>query len=463
MPSAYNLAADVMEAGRARPGHPALVVLGERDETWTHADLLAAVERRAGGLAALGLPAGARVMLRVGDTPDFPITHLACAAAGLVPVPTSAALTAPEVAKMAARIAPALAVGDALPLPPDIPAAAPGDLDGAPLPFDDWPRGDPDRLGYIVFTSGSGGTPKAVAHAHRAVRARRSMWDGWYGLTPDDRLLHAGAFNWTFTLGTGLLDPWAIGATALIPAPGTSIEALPALLARADATLFAAAPGVVRRMLRAPLPPLPRLRHALVAGEALSPAIRADWEAATGTPVHEALGMSECSTFVSGSPARPAPGGTAGFVQPGRRTRIAGGTLQVGRGDPGLMLGYWEDGAVTPVPEWFDTGDRVEEAGGAIRHLGRADDLLNPGGIRVSPQEVEAALAGLAEDLAVGTVTTGSGAVILAAFHVGGIDLAAAEARAAERLAPYKRPKVWLRRDALPRNANGKLIRRRLA
>jgi acyl-coenzyme A synthetase/AMP-(fatty) acid ligase len=87
-----------------------------------------------------------------------------------------------------------------------------------------------------------------VAHAHRAVWARRMMMQGWYGLTPEDRLLHAGAFNWTFTLGTGLLDPWAMGATALIPAPGVPVEALPLLMRRHDATILAAAPGVFRRL-----------------------------------------------------------------------------------------------------------------------------------------------------------------------------------------------------------------------
>jgi acyl-CoA synthetase (AMP-forming)/AMP-acid ligase II len=45
--------------------------------------------------------------------------------------------------------------------------------------------GDPDRLAYLVFTSGSSGEPKAVAHAHRAVWARRMMIEGWYGLTPE--------------------------------------------------------------------------------------------------------------------------------------------------------------------------------------------------------------------------------------------------------------------------------------
>ena len=463
IPARYNLAADVLSAGRERPDHPALTVLGERDATWTHADLLAAVERRAGGLAALGLDPGARVMLRLGDGPDFPITFLAAAAAGLVPVPTAAALTAPEAASLAARLAPALAVGDGPALPPGVPAAHPRDLDGAALPIADWPRGDPERLGYVVFTSGSGGRPKAVAHAHRAVRARRSMWDGWYGLTPEDRLLHAGAMNWTFTLGTGLLDPWAIGATALVPAPGTPPEALPALMARGRATILAAVPGVYRRLLRTALPPLPSLRHGLSAGEALSPAIRAGWEAATGTALHEALGMSECSTFVSGSPARPAPEGFAGHPQAGRRVAVRDGRLMVGRGDPGLMLGYWEDGAVAPVAEWFDTGDRVEEGpDGAIRHLGRADDLLNPGGFRVSPQEVEAALAGVAEDLAVGVETTASGATVLACYHVGPLDEARRDAALAG-LAAYKRPKLWLRRERLPRNPNGKLMRRALA
>ena len=128
---------------------------------------------------------------------------------------------------------------------------------------------DPNREGYVVFTSGSSGQPEAVSHAHRAILARAAMHQGWEGLTPDDRLLHAGALNWTYTLGTGLLDPWTCGATALIPAAGTPPSALPALMARSKATILAAAPGVFRQMLRAPFPGLPHLRHALSAGEGL--------------------------------------------------------------------------------------------------------------------------------------------------------------------------------------------------
>ena len=114
--------------------------------------------------------------------------------------------------------------------------------------------GAPDRPAYIIFTSGTSGTSRGVIHAHRAIWARRMMVDGWYGLNADDRVLHAGAFNWTYTLGTGLMDPWTIGATALIPSGGTTPAQLPALLRNHGATIFAAAPGVYRQLLKSEMP-----------------------------------------------------------------------------------------------------------------------------------------------------------------------------------------------------------------
>ncbi|MGB3408577.1 MAG: class I adenylate-forming enzyme family protein [Jannaschia sp.] len=461
----FNLASHVLGPGRARPDHPALVIPGHL--SLTHKDLLAAVSARAGGLRALGLTPGARVLLRLGNEADFPITFLAACAAGFVPVPTSALLTGPEITALAARVTPDLVVGsEGIACPDGVAKARASDLDGTPLPFDQWTAGSEDRLGYIVFTSGSGGAPKAVAHAHRAVRARGFMHDGWYGLRPSDRLLHAGAFNWTYTLGTGLLDPWSVGATAIIPASGTRVEDLPGLIANERATIFAAAPGIYRRILRRDWPETPALRHGLSAGERLPTDTRDAWRAATRTDLHEALGMSECSTFVSGSPSRPAPPGSSGYPQPGRSVRVDGDRLLVSTADPGLMLGYWDGGApVPPEGAWFDTGDRVRElADGALVHEGRSDDLLNPGGYRVSPQEVEEALAGLpVDDLAVGTHEVEGGAVVLVAYYVGApLDEAMAAHFAAERLARYKQPRIWARRAALPRNANGKLIRRRL-
>ena len=42
------------------------------------------------------------------------------------------------------------------------------------------------------------------------------MYQGWYGIGPIDVMLHTGAFNWTYTLGTGLFDPFANGATSVV-------------------------------------------------------------------------------------------------------------------------------------------------------------------------------------------------------------------------------------------------------
>lgn len=483
-PAPFNLAAHVLAAGGAQPDRIALQILRPTGaERWSYARLIAAVRGAATGLLALGLVPGDRVLLRLGNTPDFPVAFLGAIAAGLVPVPTSTQLTRPEITAMAARIAPRLVIAaDGVPCPegdyPVLPAARLAAM--ADLPPADWHMAAPDRPAYVIFTSGTTGVPAAVVHGHRAIWARRMMHRDWEGLTPADRILHAGAFNWTYTLGTGLMDPWTLGATALIPAAGVMPDQLALLLKRFDATIFAAAPGVIRQMLRGAVPALPRLRHGLAAGESLLPGLRDQWQATTGTDLHEALGMSECSTFVSGAPGRAAPRGCIGWAQPGRRIAVLGadgplprdqaGELAVARDDPGLMLEYLNAPSETAARfrgDWFLTGDQVVmRADGAISYLGRADDQMNPGGYRVSPVEVEAALAGLpgVQDLAVAEVEIKPGTRVICGFYTADQDLdpATLSEYAAPRLARYRQPRLWQRLESLPRNANGKLNRRAL-
>ena len=476
----------VLEAGEAQPEKIALQILRPTGaERWSYARLTGAVRGIGTGLLRAGLVPGDRLLMRLGNNVEFPLAYLGAIAAGLVPVPTSSQLTRPEITAMALPLEPAAVIaGEGIALPDHparvIPAA---DLtDWASLPPCDWARGDPDRLAYMVFTSGSSGHPRAVMHAHRAIWARRMMWDGWYGLSADDRLLHAGAFNWTYTLGTGLMDPWAIGATALITQAGVSPAQLPLLMKRFDATILAAAPGVFRQLLRMPVPDLPRLRHGLSAGEKLPEPTRAAWTRATGTPIYEALGMSEVSTYVSASPARPAPEGTAGYAQPGRRVAILGadgkpvkrgapGQLAVGADDPGLMLGYWRNEAATHErlqDGWFLTGDTAVMAeDGAITYLGRDDDMLNAGGYRVSPLEIERvfdAHEAISESAAIALSVREGVQVIALAYVPAGDDPGedALKAHAEAQLARYKQPRLYLPQAALPRAANNKLDRRAL-
>jgi acyl-coenzyme A synthetase/AMP-(fatty) acid ligase len=496
--SRFNLAAHVLAAGSATPDKVALAILTLTGaERWSYGRLTRAVLGAGGWLRAQGMQPGERVLIRLGNTPAYPVLYLGAIAAGLVPVATSPLLTAAETGRMAALVRPRLTVAAAGIAVPEGAVPLPEDLPGweAHAPCD-WHLGDAGREGYVVFTSGTSGRPLAVRHAHRAILARALMHQGWEGIGPSDRLLHAGAFNWTYTMGTGLLDPWTVGATALIPAPSVALEHLPLVLRRHDATILAGVPTVFRRLLRAEMPGLPRLRHALSAGEALPPDLRADWQARTGTDIHEALGMSEISTFVSGSPARPAPAGTTGFPQPGRRIAVLDpegrplppgeiGTLAVSTADPGLMLGYESagedaagrvgdgggdgggEGAGPPRGAWFATGDQVhQDHSGAIHYHGRTDEMMNPGGVRVSPREVEQALAGLpgVADLVVTEVEVGPGTRVIACFHAGAdVPESTAAAFAAERLARYKCPRLWIRVEAIPRGPTGKVNRRALA
>lgn len=484
-PAPFNLAAHALRrAGELADKNALQIVRPTGAERWSYSRLEGAVRGAATGLLTRGLIPGDRVMIRLGNTVEFPILFLGAITAGLIPIPTSAALTGAEVTKLATLCRPALIVagdGIALPDPLPCPVMTAAELRAMEsLPPADYAMGDPDRPAYIVFTSGTSGTPRGVVHAHRALWARGMMHQGWEGLAESDRLLHAGAFNWTYTLGTGLLDPWTVGATALIPGEGVTPAQLPLLLKRFDATIFAAAPGVFRQMLRAPLPPLPKLRHALSAGEKLPEATRAAWEAATGTEVHEALGMSEVSTFISGSPARPAQGSATGYPQPGRKVAVLGpdhqpvargeaGTLAISADDPGLMLGYLDAPEATAEKlrnGWYVTGDgAVMAEDGAVTYLGRDDDMMNPGGFRVSPLEVEAALALLIPDCAVTEVEVSPGTRIIACFYVAEAAVAetALQAHADTTLARWKQPRHWQRLEALPRGANNKLNRRALA
>lgn len=487
-PGPFNLARHVLEASTARlPDKSALQILRPAGaERWSYARLEAAVRGAGTLLHAQGMKPGAKVLLRVGHSVDFPILFLGAIAAGYVPIATSAALTTPEITRIADQVDPELVLAA-----PDI--ALPRHLTCPILsttpwraydshPPCAWDMGDPDRLAYGVLTSGTGGTPRLVGHAHRAVWARGMMHQGWQGLTEADRLLHAGALNWTYTLGTGLLDPWTVGATALIPAEGVAPAQLALLLKRFDATIFAGVPGLFRQMLRAPIPDLPRLRHGLSAGEQMPNGTRTDWEQATGAPIHEALGMTEISTFVSGSPERPAPPGTAGYAQPGRRVAVLDprglivprggpGELAIDARDPGLMLGYLNDPQATAArlrDGWFLTGDLARMAeDGAITYLGRTDDQINAGGFRVSPSEVEEAMTRLpgVHDAAATEFEVKPGTRVIALAYAGPAPLPDDHlaAHAETCLARWKQPRLWLWMETLPRGAHGKINRRALA
>ena len=478
----FNMAEHVLSRATELAQKTALTVIRpDGVDTWSYGRLQAAVLGAASGFRALGLSGGDRILMRLGNSPEFPICYLGAIAAGFVPVPTSAQLTQSEIDHIATIIKPALVVSAlGITTPADTPEMITDkDLRGYyHLPPSKYERGDPNRPAYIVFTSGTSGKPRAVVHAHRAVWARKLMWDGWYGLTENDRLMHAGAFNWTYTLGTGLIDPWSVGATAQIVDQSFDKSEIATLLAAHHTTIFAAAPGVFRQILKHPMPPLPDLRHTLSAGEKMGPQVHKAWAEATGRTVYEAFGMSEISTFISGSPTRAAPNEALGYAQTGRRIALMGdngpvdigetGMIAVHRDDAGLMLGYLdapEETALKFTDDWFLTGDMARaDADGVLYYEGRSDDMMNAGGFRVSPIEVEAALASHPDmsEVAACEVTVKADTTVIAAFYTSVTPLNDDElsAFAASRLARYKCPRLYIHRAELLRGANNKLLRK---
>lgn len=497
-PKSMNMAAYCLAEQASRtPGKQALLVLNDAaappTEVWTYAALEEAVQRVAGGLRAIGLQRGDRVLIRLDNTSAYAILFFGAIAGGFVPIPASAELTDLEAAFMLhdsgaklVALAPRHATfdtGTALRLSGrDIEAML------SSGPRESYAETGADDPAFLVYTSGTTAKPKGVLHAHRSAFGRRPMYQGWYGIGPQDRVLHAGAFNWTFTLGTGLTDPWANGATAIVFTGEKSPEVWPNLIRATGATLFAAVPGVYRQILKyAPHGPLElgALRHGLTAGEQPPASLFDDWSKRTGTELYEALGMSEISTYISSSPSVPRKAGTTGRAQPGRKIAILpsdggdapigpgeAGLLAVHRSDPGLMLGYWnrpEEEADVLHGEWFAGGDlAVMDGDGYVTHLGRANEIMKALGYRVSPLEVEAAIGSHPDiaEVACTELAVREGVSVIAAFVVPRagciVEAEAVKTFSAERLAAYKCPRQVRIVDALPRTPNGKVQRARL-
>lgn len=501
-PERFNMARYCIEKSAKRTPDKTALILAEgakgggfQDRSWTYKEIEDAVLKVAAGLSALGLDRGDRVMIRLGNTIEYALLYFGAMAGGFVALPSSAELTDGEahflLENSGARV---LAVPDDLKISESGASALKiikkADIDTfiAGNEAADYADTAADDPAFLIYTSGTTGLPKGVLHGHRHAWGRRPMYRGWYGIEQDDIVLHAGAFNWTYTLGVGLTDPWANGATTVLFDGPRDPAVWPKLVAAYGATLFAAVPSLYRQILKYGedvRPDLATLRHGLAAAEPLRPELLHEWRLRVGTELYEAIGMSEMSTYVSHSPAHTIREGCPGRSQPGRRVAIVSddpepkelppgeiGLLAVHRSDPGLMLGYWDrpdEEAEVLRGEWFVGGDMAQmDEDGYIWFHGRLNDLMNAMGYRVSPVEVEEALAQhpAIHEIAVTELRVREDVSVIAAFAVleegAELSLADLENWAEDKLAAYKRPRELVLTNALPQTRNGKILRREL-
>ncbi len=518
IPERFNIGVACTDAHRDGPAAERAAVVVDDDErgarSVTYRELAERTSCVASALRALGVDPGDRVLIRLPNCLEYSVAFLGAMKRGAIPVPISTMLTADEV-EYIARDAGAVAIvtepvtwramGSVLERQPAlqtvlvvgctdergdrivvhdfdtcVAAASAGE---APHPT------RADDPAYLVYTSGTTGYPKGVLHAHRALLGRQPSSEYWFDFDPrGDRVLHAGKYNWTYVLGTGLMDPLYRGHTAIVCEGAMDADAWPRRIAQHAATIFIAVPTIYRQILEktdAGGQDVPSLRHCMSAGEQLPADVLEGWRARFGVDVYEGLGMTECSYYLCETRGRLIRPGSAGFAQPGhevtlrdpatwREVDVGGeGMICLPRTDPGLMLRYWnqpEETARAFHGDWFLTGDYARrDADGYLWFLGRKDDLINTFGYRVSPFEVERVLRGhpdIVEAAAVGE-TVGAAKVVVAAYVIlhAGASLSAEELLkwARQHLATYKAPRIAYLVDDFPRTRNGKVLRRALA
>jgi 4-hydroxybenzoate adenylyltransferase len=344
--------------------------------SWTFGELSDASARAAGALRERGVGRGDRVAVLVPDGRRAVQVLLGAVRLGAIAVPLDPATPPERLGAVLADRAPA--------------AVVTGALDGPPEPV---AEADPDEIACLVYTSGTTGRPKGVAHRHGALGAEApSFLRDLASAGPGDRC-HAAARTCS-ALGffIGLMRPLAAGAAVVLSPDGPSPRRALAVAEAQRVTILAAVPTIWLG-IAAVLERRPR-------------------EAARLAPVR--LGVSSGDRLAAGAGARLAAAG--GPLPPG-----APGIMWVRT--PAAAAGYWRRDDLTRrlrMGPWLRSEDVVVCRAGALHHLGRADELFKVDGHLVSPADIERALAEdprVAEAAVVGTPQAG-GLVRPAAFVV---------------------------------------------
>jgi acyl-coenzyme A synthetase/AMP-(fatty) acid ligase len=516
VPSHFNIGVACTDIHLGTPAESSIAMIVEDDTLGTSEITFAGLSNRTHQFAQLlrniGVAAGERVLIRLPNSLDYPTAFLGAMKRGAISVPTSTLLTADEVVYLAkdsgarvlvtdkaawktlreglngmAGLTHVLLSGDGECLPAD--GLEVLDLASSLEAIATWDaphQTKSDDPAYLVYTSGTTGYPKGVLHAHRSMIGRQPASQYWFDFSPNcDRIMHSGKFNWTYVLGTGLMDPLYQGKTVIVHEGKNDANTWPRLIQKHQATIFIGVPTIYRQILQKTefmQKDLPSLRYCMSAGEHLSDEVLAQWHERFGIDIYEAVGMSEFSYYLCETKSRPIRPGSAGFAQPGHDIALLDpetlqpvplgeeGVISVPDTDPGLFINYWnqpEETAKHKHDGWFITGDFARmDADGYIWFLGRKDDIIKSFGFRVSPYEVERVLKSHPDvaDCASVAETIEKDKVLVVAYIIlqPGSTATADDLYAfgKKHLAGYKAPKVVYITDQFPRTKNGKILRR---
>jgi acyl-CoA synthetase (AMP-forming)/AMP-acid ligase II len=473
--------------------HPALVAT-DTGRTTTHAELQEGIDRLAGQIAAAGIDPGDTVALSLVNGPASVLSFLGVVAAGAAAAPLNPAYTESELQSYLEDLRPRALIRDAhvggaaetvarrLGVPVHVLADAPD----APVQLEGIaPKGGrrpdaPDAVALLLHTSGTTSRPKCVPIRQRNLAASIRTIGATYALGPADVSHCVMPLFHVHGLVASTLATLAAGGTVVIP-PRFSASEFWANGAEHGATWYSAVP-TIHQILLARMQdgdvPAHGLRFARSCSSALPEAVWSQFEDRLGVPLLQAYGMTEAAHQMTSNPLPPG-------VRNARTVGLPTGVEVAVLDDDWNALGVAESGEVAvrgpsvidgyrDNPEanaasfrdgWFRTGDRGSiTAEGYVTLDGRIKELINRGGEKISPHEIEEALLahpGVAEAVAFAAPDEIYGEQVGAAVVMrDGTEVPELLSHCADRLASFKVPAFIKLLDEIPKGPTGKLQRR---
>jgi long-chain acyl-CoA synthetase len=478
------------------------LVCEDRRLTWREVSDLSG--RVAAGFAARGVSAGDRVALLVGNRIEFVLALFGAAWLGAVAVPLSIRQQRPEITYVLNDCGARLMICEPdlverLPEPAETPTVEHRIVLGAPgrsgAPDELLPAGaaapppaapGEEETAFILYTSGTTGRPKGALLTHLNVVHSAMVYEACMGLTARDRSVAAVPLAHV----TGLVANVAAlarcaGTLAILPA--FKAAAFLRLAARERMTHTIIVPAMYNLCLLEPDfeahdlsawrigayggAPMPAATIARLAAK-LPGLLLMNAYGATETTSPTTL-MPPGSTAARGdSVGRPVPGATVIVVDEAGREVPRGEVGEIWIHGPSVVSGYWRNPGATAegfTGGFWHSGDiGAIDADGFVSVLDRKKDMINRGGHKIFTAEVESVLAGhpgVGECAVVARPCPVLGERVHAFVvpRAGAVTAEEVRVYCAERLSDYKVPEtVTVRPDPLPRNANGKLLKRML-
>lgn len=341
-----------------------------------------------------------------------------------------------------------------------------------------------DDVALVLHTSGTTSRPKMVPLRHRNLAASVANIIPSYGLTEDDVSLCVMPLFHVHGLVASALATLGSGGTVVVPQRFNPFE----FWGLADShrvTWYSAVPTIhqliVDRAAHGKHAPATSLRFARSCSSPLSPQLMGELEDLLDVPVCEAYGMTEASHQMASNPMPPGRR-IPGSVGIGTGVEIAilgehcdllpvGAAGEVAVRGPNVMDGYEANPAATDAAfcgDWFRTGDQgTLSHDGYLTLAGRIKELINRGGEKIAPREIDEILQrhpAVAEAVTFGIPHKTWGEEVAAAVVLKGeVEKRDLADFCRQHLADFKIPRQFFFVDEIPRTSTGKIQRRHVA